>query len=157
MANDTGKRYTVPVLWDKKEKTIVNNESSEIIQMFNREFNAFAKNKDLDLEPEELKAAMAEVDEWIYDNINNGVYKCGFSRSQQSYDVAVRNLFAHLDKLEDLLGKQRYVAGDKFTLSDIRAFVTLLRFEEVYIVYFKCNKKGIREYPNLLEYTREIY
>jgi len=150
-------KYSVPVLWDKKEKTIVNNESSEIVCMFNSAFNAFAKNPDLNLDPIGTQEAQEEVNSWIYPTINNGVYRCGFAKSQEAYDEAVSELDASLDKLEELLSKQRYVTGDKLTISDIRLFVTLVRFDEVYVVYFKTNTKALREYPNILNYMRELY
>jgi len=152
-----GVAFSVPILWDKKLNTIVNNESSEIIQIFNSEFNEFAKNPDLNLAPEDLKESMKAVDEWIYSDINNGVYRCGFSRTQEAYEEAFDVLFDSLDKLEELLGRSRYVAGDKLTLSDIRAWVTLTRFDEVYTVYFKTNKRHIVSYPNILNFCREIY
>jgi putative glutathione S-transferase len=120
-------------------------------------FNKYSGNPELDLYPTELESKMKEVDNWIFDNINNGVYKCGFAKSQEAYDIAFKNLFLYLDKLELHLSEQRFVAGNRLTLSDIRAFVTLVRFDEVYVVYFKCDKKRIVEYPNLLNYCREIY
>ncbi|KAJ4732281.1 Glutathione S-transferase family protein [Rhynchospora pubera] len=152
----TGK-YTVPVLWDKKLKTIVNNESAEIIQMFNTEFNDLAEKPDLDLYPVHLRPAIDEVNEWVYDSINNGVYKCGFAKKQGPYDEAVEKLYQALDKCEEILSKQRYICGDTLTEADIRLFVTLIRFDEVYAVHFKCNKKLLREYPNLYNYTKDIY
>eukprot|EP01025_Chloroclados_australasicus_P061126 TRINITY_DN796_c0_g1_i6.p1 TRINITY_DN796_c0_g1~~TRINITY_DN796_c0_g1_i6.p1 ORF type:complete len:394 (-),score=40.93 TRINITY_DN796_c0_g1_i6:193-1374(-) len=153
---DPGK-YTVPVLWDKKKKTIVSNESAEIIVMLNSAFNKFAKNADLDLNPEEMQGEIASVNEWIYPCINNGVYRCGFAQSQGAYEQAFHELFDALDKVEDILSQRRYIAGDKLTLADVRLFVTLIRFDPVYEVYFKCNKKFIREYPNMREYVKELY
>ncbi|KAL5578534.1 hypothetical protein UlMin_020233 [Ulmus minor] len=154
--NYTGK-YTVPVLWDKKLKTIVSNESAEIIRMFNSEFNDIAGSPDLDLYPPHLQAKIDETNEWIYDGINNGVYKCGFARKQGHYDEAVTKLYEALDKCEDILGKQRYICGDTLSETDIRLFVTLIRFDEVYVVHFKCNKKLLCEYPNLFNYMKDIY
>ncbi|XP_030481158.1 uncharacterized protein LOC115698125 [Cannabis sativa] len=154
--NYSGK-YTVPVLWDKKLKTVVNNESSDIIRMFNSEFNAIAENPDMDLYPPQLRAKINETNEWIYDAINNGVYKCGFARKQEPYDEAVTKLYEALDKCEEILDKQRYICGNTLTEADIRLFVTLIRFDEVYAVHFKCNKKLLREYPNLFNYTKDIY
>lgn len=154
---DKDGKYTVPILFDKKLKTIVSNESSEIIQMLNSEFNEFSSAPELNLAPDELKEAMDEVDAWIYPNINNGVYRCGFAKSQQAYDGAIEDLTAAFDRLEEVLSKQRYVAGDLFTLSDIRLFVTLLRFDEVYVVYFKTNTRAVMNSPTLLNYCREIY
>ncbi|KAL9224331.1 hypothetical protein vseg_000376 [Gypsophila vaccaria] len=154
--NYSGK-YTVPVLWDKKLQTIVNNESSEIIRMLNSEFNDIAENAVLDLYPQHLRNKIDEVNEWTYDTINNGVYKCGFATKQEPYDEAVDKLFEALDKCEEILGKQRYISGNSLTEADIRLFVTLIRFDEVYTVYFKCNKKQLREYPNLFNYTKDIF
>ncbi|XP_003572899.1 uncharacterized protein LOC100826879 isoform X1 [Brachypodium distachyon] len=152
----TGKP-TVPVLWDKQLKTVVNNESSEIIRMFNSEFNEIAENPGLDLNPPHLQASIDEVNDLVYDAINNGVYKCGFAKKQEPYDEAVRNLYEALDKCEEILSKQRYMCGNQLTEADIRLFVTLIRFDEVYAVHFKCNKKLLREYPNLFNYTKDIY
>ncbi|KAF7801360.1 Glutathione S-transferase family protein [Senna tora] len=154
--NYTGK-YTVPVLWDKKLKTIVSNESSEIIRMFNTEFNSIAENPTLDLYPTHLQAQIDETNEWIYNGINNGVYKCGFARMQGPYDEAAKLLYEALDKCENILSKQRYICGNTVTEADIRLFVTLIRFDEVYAVHFKCNKKLLREYPNLFNYTKDIF
>jgi len=156
-AGDTVGTYSVPVLWDKQEGTIVNNESSEIIQMLNSAFNQFAKNPDLNLFPDELAAAMDEVNAWVYTGVNNGVYRCGFAKSQAAYDQAVSLLFESLDRMENLLSRKRYLCGDTFTAADVRAFVTLVRFDEVYVVYFKCNKKRIVDYPNIRNYLREVY
>ncbi|KMT03578.1 hypothetical protein BVRB_8g192540 isoform A [Beta vulgaris subsp. vulgaris] len=155
-ANYSGK-FTVPVFWDKKLQTIVSNESAEIIRMLNTEFNDVAENKDLDLYPDQLRTQIDEVNEWIYDRINNGVYRCGFATKQEPYDKAVETLYEALDKCEDILGKHRYLCGSSLTEADIRLFVTLIRFDEVYAVHFKCNKKLLREYPNLFNYTKEIF
>ncbi|XP_038893698.1 glutathionyl-hydroquinone reductase YqjG isoform X1 [Benincasa hispida] len=154
--NYSGK-YTVPVLWDKKLKTIVNNESSEIIRMLNTEFNDIAENPTLDLYPTHLQAHIDETNDWIYNGISNGVYKCGFARKQQPYDEAVKELYEALDRCEEILSKQRYLCGNTLSEADIRLFVTIIRFDEVYAVHFKCNKKLIREYPNLFNYTKDIY
>jgi putative glutathione S-transferase len=149
---------TVPVLFDKKLKKIVNNESSEIIRMLNSEFNELAtKNKNKNFYPENLKSEIDEINSWIYEHINNGVYKCGFSRSQEAYDVAVKNLFEHLDKVETILSTKKYLCGDELTEADIRLFTTLIRFDIVYYTHFKCNKKHIYEYPNLWNYLLELY
>ncbi|URE43756.1 Glutathione S-transferase, C-terminal domain [Musa troglodytarum] len=145
------------VLWDKKLKTIVSNESAEIIRMFNTEFNDIAENADLDLYPSHMQALIDEANEWIYDRINNGVYKCGFAKKQGPYDEAVEKLYDALDKCEEILSKQRYICGNTLTEADVRLFVTLIRFDEVYAVYFKCNKKLLREYPNLFNYTKDMY
>ncbi|KAL5731405.1 glutathionyl-hydroquinone reductase [Ranunculus cassubicifolius] len=150
-------RYTVPVLWDKKLKTIVNNESSEIMRMLNTEFVDIAENASLDLYPAHLQAQIDEVNQFVYDGINNGVYKCGFAQKQGAYDDAIVKLYEALDRAEDILSKQRYLCGNSLTEADIRLFVTLIRFDEVYVVHFKCNKKLIREYPNLFNHTKDIY
>eukprot|EP00250_Pteridium_aquilinum_P007136 c16919_g1_i2 orf=528-1484(+) len=152
-----GGPYSVPVLWDTEKRTIVNNESSEIVQMLNKEFNSFAKNPDVDLFPDHLRTKIEEVNPWIYNSINNGVYRCGFARQQKPYDEAVHELFNALDKCEGILEKQRYICGSVLTEPDIRLFVTLIRFDEVYTVYFKCNKRLLREYPNLFNYTKVLY
>ena len=156
-AGDTDGKYSVPVFWDKKLNTIVSNESSEIIRMLNSEFNEFAKNPDLDLYPEGMVKDIEEANEWIYPNINNGVYRCGFATTQKAYDKAIVDLTAAFDKLETVLQKQRFIAGDQVTLADVRLFVTLLRFDEVYIVYFKTNTRSITHSPAILNYCREMY
>ncbi|CAI5530669.1 unnamed protein product [Closterium sp. Naga37s-1] len=150
-------KFSVPVLWDKQSGTIVNNESSEIMRMFNSEFNAIAKNPQVDIYPPHLRAAIDEVNEWVYPAINNGVYRCGFAKKQGPYEEAFKELFAALDRCEDILSRQRYMAGEMFTEADVRLFVTLIRFDEVYVVHFKCNRNFIREFPNLFNYTKEIY
>ncbi|ONK81595.1 uncharacterized protein A4U43_C01F30930 [Asparagus officinalis] len=150
-------RYTVPVLWDTKLKTIVNNESAEIIRMFNSEFNEIAENADLDLYPSPLQSKIDNVNEWIYDAINSGVYKCGFAQKQGPYNEAVAKLFEALDRCEAILANQRYICGNVLTEADIRLFVTLIRFDEAYAVHFKCNKKLVREYSNLFNYTKDMY
>jgi len=154
---DYSDSFTVPVLWDKKTKTIVNNESSEIIRMLNKEFNEFATNKELDLYPQNLKEKIDEINSWVYTFINNGVYKAGFAKSQSAYDKAVQGLFEHLDRVEDILSKNRYLCGDNFTEADVRLFTTLYRFDPVYTTHFKCNIKRLIDYPNIWDYTRDIY
>ncbi|XP_031552356.1 uncharacterized protein LOC116289547 [Actinia tenebrosa] len=154
-------RISVPVLWDKKTRTIVNNESSEIIRMLNSEFNEFCASesqKKLDLYPKHLQPRIDELNSWIYPSINNGVYKCGFAVTQEAYDIAVKQLFEALDKAEAILSKTRYLTGSTFTEADIRLFVTLVRFDMVYVGHFKCNKKRIASnYPNLWGFVRDIY
>lgn len=153
-----GSKFTVPVLWDKETGTIVNNESSEIIRILGgAAFDSVAKNPALNLYPAALRPAIDEVNEWVYHKVNNGVYKCGFAKSQAPYDEAVAELFEALDRMEAILGEQRFLAGPAFTEADVRAFVTLVRFDEVYVVYFKTNKARISDYPNLRNYIREIY
>ncbi|XP_051126175.1 uncharacterized protein LOC127248061 isoform X1 [Andrographis paniculata] len=155
-SNYTGK-YTVPVLWDKKQKTIVNNESAEIIRMLNTEFNDIAENAGVDLYPPRLQSQIDEINDWVYDGINNGVYRCGFAKKQEPYDESMTKLYEALDKCEEILSKQRYLCGNTLTEADIRLFVTLIRFDEVYAVHFKCNKKLLREYPNMFNYIKDIY
>ena len=153
-------KVTVPVLFDKKTKKIVNNESSEIIRILNTEFNAFCETEEqrkIDLYPEDLRPTIDEWNEFIYTNVNLGVYRCGFATEQEAYDTAVVKLFDALDKLEQHLSKNRYVAGSRFTEADVRLFVTLARFDPVYVGHFKCNKRRIMDYPNLWAYTRELY
>ncbi len=147
---------TVPVLWDKKQQTIVNNESSEIIRMLNSAFDTFA-NAELDFYPEALRAEIDEINEPIYNNINNGVYRAGFARTQKAYDRAYDRLFNTMDELEDRLSKQRYLVGNQITEADWRLFTTLVRFDAVYYNHFKTNKKRLMDYPNLWGYTRELY
>jgi glutathionyl-hydroquinone reductase len=149
-------RATVPVLWDRKTRTIVNNESSEIIRMLNSEFDEFG-NAALDLYPETLRGAIDETDAFVYDAINNGVYRCGFARTQAAYEQSFHKLFAALDGLEERLGRQRYLVGDRFTEADLRLFPTLVRFDAAYYSHFKCNLRRIADYHNLSNYTREIY
>eukprot|EP00117_Sycon_ciliatum_P001005 scpid79910/ scgid6851/ Uncharacterized protein yqjG len=153
-------RVTVPVLFDKKTKKIVNNESSEIIRMLNTEFNEFCETSEqrkLDLYPEELRSTIEKWNDFCYPNVNNGVYRSGFATSQEAYDTAVAQLFDALDTLEEHLSQNRYLAGRTFTEADIRLFVTLVRFDMVYVGHFKCNKRRIVDYPNLWAYTRELY
>ncbi|UWQ28465.1 glutathione S-transferase family protein [Leisingera sp. M523] len=149
-------RVTVPVLWDKEQETIVSNESAEIIRMLNSAFNGITGNTG-DYWPEELREPIEAVNARIYSTINNGVYKCGFATTQQAYDTAVEPLFESLGWLEDLLSQHRYLLGDRVTEADWRLFTTLLRFDPVYHVHFKCNRKRLADYPNLWAYTRELY
>ncbi len=149
-------RVTVPILWDKVEKTIVSNESSEIIRMFNSAFNGITGNTD-DYWPEAMRDDIEEVNARIYSDINNGVYKSGFATSQEAYDAAVGPLFDTLDWLEDRLSHSRYLMGDRITEADWRLFTTLIRFDPVYHLHFKCNKRRLVDYPNLWAYTRELY
>jgi len=149
-------RVTVPILWDKQLGTIVSNESSEIIRMFNSAFNDLTGNTD-DYWPQEMREPIESVNARIYSNLNNGVYKCGFSTTQQAYDAAIEPLFETLDWLEDLLSQHRYLLGDKITEADWRLFTTLARFDSVYHQHFKCNRKRLIDYPNLWGFTRELY
>lgn len=149
-------RVTVPVLWDKKTETIVNNESSEIIRIFNTAFNQWG-NADLDFYPEALRDEIDEINASVYDHVNNGVYKCGFATTQDAYEKAFDALFDTLDSLENRLSQQRFLVGDRITEADWRLFTTLIRFEPVYHYHFKCNKKRLRDYPNLWNYTLDLY
>jgi putative glutathione S-transferase len=149
-------RVTVPILWDKQQNTIVSNESSEIIRMFNTAFNDVTGNT-VDLWPQHKHDDIEVVNARIYDTLNNGVYRCGFATTQAAYDEAVHPLFDTLDWIEDRLSTKRYLLGDRLTEADWRLFTTLIRFDAVYHLHFKCNKKRIVDYPNLWAYTRELY
>jgi putative glutathione S-transferase len=149
-------RCTVPVLWDKKTKTIVNNESAEIIVILNNEFNQFATNPDLNLYPDELKSEIDSWNEKIYHHVNNGVYRCGFAQTQEAYEEACRGLFAVLDQIEVNLSHNLYLCADQLTLADIRLFTTLIRFDAVYYTLFKCSLRSIETYPNLTRYIKNI-
>ncbi len=149
-------RVTVPILWDKHTNTIVSNESSEIIRMFNSAFDGITGNT-TDYWPEAQRDAIKDVNTRIYSDINNGVYKSGFATSQTAYDTAVTTLFEGLDWVEDRLSQSRYLMGDHLTEADWRLFTTLVRFDAVYHLHFKCNRKRIIDYPNLWGFTRELY
>jgi len=149
-------RVTVPVIWDKKRKTIVTNESAEIIRMLNSAFNKFTDVKD-DYYPEHLREDIDEINEMVYHQVNNGVYRCGFATTQEAYNEAFDELFTSLDRLEDRLARQRYLAGDQITEADWRLFTTLVRFDAVYVGHFKTNLRRIADHPNLQNYTRELY
>jgi len=151
----TGK-VTVPALWDKKTRRIVNNESSEIIRMLNSEFAGLGADP-IDFYPAHLRSEIDRINEEVYANVNNGVYRCGFARSQAAYEVAYDALFATLDALEARLGRQRYLVGRQITEADWRLFPTLVRFDVAYFSLFKCNRNRIADYPNLLNYMRELY
>ena len=154
-SNYTG-RVTVPILWDKQTSTIVNNESREIIRMFDTQFEDVAKTQ-ANLYPQGLHEEIDEAIDKIYDPINNGVYKAGFAKSQSAYEEAVEELFAALDYWEDVLVKQEYLCGDSLTEADICMFTTLFRFDAVYYVHFKCNLRHVWDYPNLWSYLTRIY
>jgi len=147
---------TVPVLWDKQRETIVNNESSEIIRMFNSNFDQWADNR-FDYYPPALQPGIDTINKRVYDNVNNGVYRTGFAHSQKAYEKNFDRLFDTLDFLETLLGKQRYLAGNQITEADWRLFTTLVRFDAVYVGHFKCNKYRIIDYPNLYNFMLELY
>ncbi len=149
-------RVTVPVLWDREKSTIVNNESSEIIRMFNTAFDGIGATTG-DFYPENLRPEIDTINARIYDTLNNGVYKSGFATTQQAYEEAVIPLFETLDWLEDILSSQRYLTGSTITEADWRLFTTLVRFDPVYVGHFKCNLKAIADYPNLSNYVRDLY
>lgn len=154
--SDYSGRVTVPVLWDKKTQTIVSNESPEIIRMFNSAFDGVGA-KAGDYYPQALRAEIDDLNERIYEPVNNGVYKCGFATTQEAYEEALTPLFGTLDWLDDRLSKQRYLTGTQITEADWRLFTTLIRFDPVYVGHFKCNIKRIVDYPNLSGYVRDLY
>jgi putative glutathione S-transferase len=146
----------VPVLWDKKLKRIVSNESAEIIRMFNSAFDDLTGN-DLDFYPAPLRGEIDALNERIYPAVNNGVYRAGFATSQQAYEEAFDEVFAELDHLERVLGANRYLSGEYLTEADVRLFTTMIRFDAVYHGHFKCNLRRIADYPNLSNWLREVY
>ncbi len=151
----TGK-VTVPTLWDRKKKTIVNNESSEIIRMLNSAFDGIGA-KAGDYYPAAMRGEIDEVNAFVYEHVNNGVYRSGFAKTQDAYNEAVARVFKGLDWMEERLSRQRYLAGDRITEADWRAFPTLIRFDLVYFSHFKCNLRRVQDYPNLAGFTRELY
>ncbi len=153
---DYSGRVTVPVLWDKKTQRIVSNESAEIIRMFNSAFNSLTGNE-RDFYPQSLRSEIDEVNELVYHNINNGVYRAGFATTQEAYTEAFDDLFAALDKIEQRLSANRYLVGDTLTEADWRLFTTLIRFDSVYVGHFKCNLRTIESYPAISNYLRELY
>jgi len=146
----------VPTLWDRKSGRVVNNESSEIIRMLNSAFKGVAGD-DTDFYPPALRGEIDRLNDLVYANVNNGVYRCGFARTQEAYEAAYEGLFATLDELEARLGRQRYLVGRQITEADWRLFPTLVRFDVAYFSLFKCNKRRIADYPNLSNYMRELY
>ena len=153
---DISTKATVPILWDKKTRTIVNNESAEIIRIMNDAFNDITKNKD-DYYPEKFRDQIDSINDTIYENINNGVYRSGFSKTQNSYEEAVKNLFTSLDMVNDILEGRNYLVGDILTEADIRLVPTLIRFDCVYYFHFKCNLKKISEYKNISRYLKNLF
>ena len=153
---DSNGPVTVPVLWDKRRQTIVNNESSEIIRMLNSVFNEYG-NTGVDYYPEPLREEIDAINMVVYGNVNNGVYRAGFATSQEAYDKAFDRLFNTIDELEERLSGQRYLVGEQITEADWRLFTTLVRFDAVYYNHFKTNKKRLMDYPNLWAYTRDLY
>jgi putative glutathione S-transferase len=150
-------RVTVPVLWDKRRGTIVSNESSEIIRMFNSAFDGVGADATVDLYPAPLRREIDAVNDVVYETVNNGVYKAGFATSQQAYEDAVHALFATLDELDRRLSRQPYLTGNRITEADWRLFTTLVRFDAVYVGHFKCNIRRIADYPALSNYLRALY
>jgi putative glutathione S-transferase len=150
-------RVTVPVLWDKQTKKIVNNCEDDICRMFNDRFNDFAQNKDVDFFPKEIEAEHAKFSSFLHDNVNNGVYRAGFATRQRPYEIACRKLFEALDQLEERLTKSRYLFGNRIVEADWRLFCTLIRFDVVYHGHFKCNLRRIIDYPNLQGYLLDLY
>jgi putative glutathione S-transferase len=146
-------RVTVPVLWDTQTNRIVNNESSEVVRIF----DAFATHPEVDLYPEELRDEIDALNDRIYETVNNGVYRAGFATTQEAYEDAVTTLFESLEWLEGILAERRYLTGDRITEADWRLFMTLVRFDAVYVGHFKCNVERIVDLPNLWGYTRELY
>ena len=149
-------RVTVPVLWDKERRTIINNESAEIIRMLNSAFERFT-DAHTDYYPVPLRAAIDDINSGVYADVNNGVYRAGFATTQAAYEEAFLALFAQLDALEARLGRQRWLVGDRQTEADWRLFTTLVRFDAVYFGHFKCNLRRIADYPNLSNYLRDLY
>ena len=154
--SDVSTSVTVPILWDKKTQTIVNNESSQIIRMFNDAFNELTGNT-RDFYPERLRSEIDQVNSEIYEDVNNGVYRSGFAKSQEAYDQAVEGLFLRLDQLDRHLKTEDYLVGGELTEADLRLIPTLLRFDLVYYTHFKTNLRRIAEYRYLSEYTRRLY
>lgn len=148
-------RVTVPVLWDKKRETIVNNESSEIIRIFNSTFNEITNNFE-DFSPQEHRDSIDQWNEKIYHNVNNGVYRCGFAKSQNAYEEAFQGLFETLEEIENHLEQNKFLIADQLSEADIRLFPTLIRFDSVYHTHFKCNGKLVREYKNLNRYMSQL-
>ena len=148
---------TVPVLWDKQTRQIVNNESAEILRIINSEFQSCSKRPDVDLYPASKRRQIDELNDWIYPRINDGVYRCGFATKQGAYGRAFEELFSALDRVEELLSSSRYLTGPELSEADVRLFTTLVRFDAVYVAHFKCNLRRIIDYPNIWGYTRDIY
>lgn len=153
---DYAGRISVPVLWDRETNRIVNNESGDIVRMLNSEWNEWGDTS-VDLYPEPLRAEIDDLNGWIYAQLNNGVYRAGFARSQEAYEEAFDDVFGALGRLEGILSESRYLTGDTLTEADWRAWVTLVRFDQVYNVHFRLNGHRVMDRPNLWGYTRELY
>lgn len=149
-------RVTVPVLWDRVTNRIVSNSDDDIMRMFETEFEAFARNRD-ELYPQDRRVEIDALNEWIYETVNDGVYRAGFAISQRAYEQAAESVFATLDQLETRLASQRYLFGSRPLETDWRLFVTLIRFDAVYYVHFKCNVRRVVDYPHLWGYVRDLY
>jgi len=154
---DYNERVTVPVLWDKQTKKIVNNCEDDICRMFNDRFNDFSRNKDVDFFPREIEKEHAKLSNFLYDNVNNGVYRAGFATRQRPYEIACRRIFEGLDDMDERLSKSRYLFGNRIVEADWRLFCTLIRFDVVYYGHFKCNLRRIVEYPSLQGYLMDLY
>mmetsp|Transcript_11848 Transcript_11848/g.13663 ORF Transcript_11848/g.13663 Transcript_11848/m.13663 type:complete len:339 (+) Transcript_11848:80-1096(+) len=156
---DQGKRavYSVPVLFDEKTQTIVSNESAEIIKMFNSEFNSVCLNPDLDLEPKGMVSEMNRVDAIVYPHINDGVYRMGFAKTQEAYEKAYVDHWRAMDQVEAILSEKKFLCGDEMTLSDVRLFVTLIRYDPVYYAHFKGSRNKVKDMPNMFRYLCQIY
>ena len=150
-------RISVPVLWDRRSERIVNNESADVVRILNGHFDAVAERPGLDLAPDALRDEIGELNAWIYADVNNAVYECGFADSQEAYDDAFDRLFTALARLDDLLGERRFLCGDTLTEADWRLFVTLVRFDAVYHTHFRCNGRRLVDHANLWPYARELF
>jgi len=156
-ANDTSEKYTIPILWDTELNTIVSNDSADIIRMLNMMFNDYATNPTLDLYPEEKREEIDQINDWIYPTINDGVYRCGLAGSQENYDIAIDELSNSFDRIDSIFQKQQFLAEGTITEADVRLFVTLLRFDEVYNLYFMTNTRFVAATPSVLDFVRRIY
>jgi glutathionyl-hydroquinone reductase len=156
-ADEIPERLTVPVLWDRETRTVVNNESADVIRMFNDAFDEAGADPEVDLYPAELREEIDAINERVYSGLNDAVYRAGFATSQDAYAEAFGNVFDTLDWLEGLLAERRYLLGDRITEADWRLFTTLVRFDVVYVLHFKCNRNRLVDMPNLWGYTRELY
>jgi len=150
-------RVTVPLLWDKQAGTAVSNESADIVRMLNREFDDQARHPERDFYPKDLRGEIDAVNAWVYDTINNGVYKTGFAQTQEAHEEAYDALFTALDRVEERLAAHRFLVGNRLTEADWRLFTTLVRFDPVYVGHFKCNRQRIADFPNLGNYLRDLY
>jgi putative glutathione S-transferase len=153
---DFAGRISVPVLWDRETGRIVSNESADIVRMLNAEWDEWG-DRSVDLYPEPLRAEIDAINEWVYEDLNDGVYRTGFARSQEAYDEGFEGVFSALTRLEAILAERRYLTGDQITEADWRAWVTLVRFDPVYHTHFRLNGRRVMDHPNLWGFTRELY